>query len=394
MEAAQSLAPEVGVRGACRALRVSRATYYRRQQAPLEPKARRRPPLQLSSAEVEEVLEILHSPRFQDRSPRQVWATLLDEDQRYLCSVRTMYRVLAARGESRERRAQRRHPAYAKPELLATGPNQVWSWDLSQLKGPSKGVWYYLYLVLDIFSRYVVGWRVARREQADLATELIEASVEKQGIARDQLTLHADRGPSMTSKSVALLMSRLGVSGSHSRPYTSNDNPFSEAQFKTIKYHASYPERFGSLEDAQAYFRRFIAWYNAEHRHSELALLPPSDVHYGRAAPRLERRQAVLEQAYAQHPERFKGRVPRPGQVPEKVWINPPKEDVQEKAPGPETPGPESSRLERSDNLESSRVSIPSPLTLSPVSDVGWDERRDLNPEPAGGLRSSLRFAH
>ena len=226
------------------------------------------------------MLDVLHSERFVDAAPHQIYATLLDE-KRYLCSVRTMYRILAAEHELRERRNQCRRPAYTKPELLATGPNQVWSWDITKLKGPVKWSYFYLYVILDIFSRYVVGWMVAQRESAALARRLISASVDKQGIARDQLTLHADRGSSMTSKSLALLLSDLGVTKTHSRPYTSTDNPFSEAHFKTLKYRPEFPDRFGSPQDARALCRHFFPWYNHEHRHGGLALLTPADVHYG-----------------------------------------------------------------------------------------------------------------
>lgn len=341
MLAARSLAGQVGVQPACKALKMARATYYRRLRSSSDRKAGRKPPLKLSQEETAEVLEVLHSPRFVDRSPRQIWATLLDEDRRYLCSVRTMYRLLESRGELRERRNQLRHPKYKKPELLATQPNEVWSWDITKLKGPAKGRWYYLYVVLDVFSRCVVGWLVARREDSALAKELIRASLEKQRIARDQLTIHADRGPSMTSKSVALLLSDLGVTKSHSRPYTSNDNPFSEAQFKTVKYHPSYPERFGSPQDARAFFGRFLRWYNTEHRHSELALLTPADVHYGRAEAVLARRSETLSKVFSAHRSRFKGRFPKRGKLPTEVWINPPKSTEPSFLASPETPGPE-----------------------------------------------------
>lgn len=344
MAATRALAEQVGVQPACAALGVARATYYRRLRPSPPPETPRTPPLKLSPEETEEVLEVLHSPRFVDRSPRQIWATLLDEEGRYLCSVRTMYRILERRGELRERRNQLRHPKYEKPELLATRPNEVWSWDITKLRGPAKGVWYYLYLMLDVFSRCVVGWMVAQREQASLAKELMEASLEKQGISRDQLTIHADRGPSMTSKTLALLFSNLGVGQSHSRPYTSNDNPFSESLFKTLKYHPRYPERFGSPQDARAYFGPFLQWYNTEHRHSELALLTPADVHYGRAESILEQRAEALAQAFALNPSRFKHRSPRPGTLPERVWINTPEEKDSEEDPFlalPEAPGPE-----------------------------------------------------
>lgn len=341
MEAARGLASRVGVRPACSALGVSRATYYRRAAPATTREPRPDPPLKLSKAEADEVVEVLNSERFMDQSPRQVWATLIDEDQRYLCSVRTMYRLLEARGEVRERRDQLRRPKYKKPELLATRPNEIWTWDITKLKGPSKGSWYYLYVILDIFSRYVVGWMVARREQAGLAKTLIEATLEKQGIERDQLTLHADRGSSMTSKTVALLMSDLGVIKSHSRPYTSNDNPYSEAQFKTLKYHSSFPERFGSLQDARGFLAHFFTWYNQQHRHSRLALLTPADVHYQRAPSVLEQRKRVLLKAFSSRRNRFKNKIPRTGILPEAVWINPPKPTEDAGDPVPTTPGPQ-----------------------------------------------------
>lgn len=341
IEAARALADWVGVQPACAALGLARATYYRRTKPAKARPPRPEPPLKLASDEVETVLGVLHSRRFADRSPRQIWAALLDEQQRYLCSVRTMYRLLESRNELRERRDQLRHPKYAKPELLATRPNEVWSWDISKIRGPRKGVGYHLYVILDIFSRCVVGWLVADRETSSLARELIRATLEKQGISRDSLTIHADRGSSMVSKPVALLLSELGITKSHSRPYTSNDNPFSEAHFKTLKYHPSYPDRFGSLEDAQSYFGTLFRWYNVEHRHSGLALLTPADVHYGRAEAILARRSATLLDAFTSHPHRFKGRVPQPGALPEKVWINPPAPESESEDPRPETPGPE-----------------------------------------------------
>lgn len=342
MAATQDLARRVGIRPACSALGVARATYYRCVAPPSSPKpSQRRPPLKLTPEEQGEVLELLHSERFVDSSPRQVWATLLDDDQRYLCSVRTMYRLLESCGESRERRDQCRHPQYEKPELLATGPNEVWSWDITKLRGPGKGIWYYLYLILDVFSRCAVGWMVAPREEGRLAKELIRSTLEKQGVAEDQLSLHADLGPSMTSKTVALLLSELGVRQSHNRPYTSNDNPYSESQFKTMKYHPRYPKRVGSLQDARAFVGSFLRWYNTEHRHSSLALLTPADVHYGRAEALLKQRSATLKAAFGKHPARFKGRAPRPGNLPKAVWINPPKPEEEPFLPLVETPGPE-----------------------------------------------------
>jgi len=375
MSAAKALAPEVGVAPACAALAVPRASYYRRHRPPHDaadasmtaaPAEKPRPPLALTELERQEVLDLLHSERFVDQSPRQVWAALLDE-QRYLCSVRTMYRILEAEQEVRERRRQRRHPNYQKPELLATAPNAVWSWDISKLKGPAKWNYYYLYVILDLFSRYVVGWMVARRESAQLAKRLIAESVEKQGIERDHLVVHADRGPSMTSKSVALLLSDLGVSKSHSRPYTSNDNPYPEAQFKTLKYHPSFPERFGSLEDARGFCRSFFTWYNTQHYHTGLGLLTPRSVHYGDAEEVLEQRQQALALAFDRHPTRFKGRTPVLPRLPKAVWIN-----------KPNTP-------EESQH-DSAAVPSPEPPALPiPSFPLGRDERRRLNPEPAGG---------
>ena len=325
MKAASELSESVGVQAACNALGVARATFYRQRTSNLEPAGERpRPPLALSSQEREEVLEVLHSERFVDRSPQQIWATLLDDEKKYLCSPRTMYRILESEQEVRERRNQRRHPVYSKPELVATAPNQVWSWDITKLKGPVKWNYLYLYVVLDLYSRYVVGWLLAPRESAALAKRLFRESVSKQKISEDQLTVHADRGSSMRSKSLALLLADLGVRKSHSRPYTSNDNPFSEAQFKTLKYHPSFPARFGSLEDGRSFCCSFFQWYNTEHRHSSLAFLTPADVHYERGEEVLAQRTETLLAASAAHPKRFKGRQPTSGSLPEAVWINPP----------------------------------------------------------------------
>jgi putative transposase len=270
------------------------------------------------------VRDILNSDRFVDCTPRTVYAQLLDEGV-YLCHWRTMYRILAEHDEVRERRRQRQHPAYAKPELLATGPNQVWSWDITQLKGPAKWVHYYLYVMLDVFSRFVVGWLLAKEESAELAEQLVAESCRKQGIERDQLTLHSDRGSPMTAKSMGQLLLDLRVSQSLTRPHTPDDNPFSEAQFKTMKYRPDYPDRFAAYEEAHAWARRFFPCYNQEHRHTSLGLLTPATVHYGLAAEVTAKRQAVLQAAYEQHPERFVKGPPRPPQPPKAVWINPPK---------------------------------------------------------------------
>lgn len=322
--AAEGLSQSVGVSAACSALNLARATYYRRQKPRPEPRPRPAPPLKLSDDERQIVLDTLHSERFADQAPRSVCATLLDEDQIYHCSPRTMYRILAAEDEVRERRNQLRHPRYEKPELLATGPNQVWTWDITKLKGPAKWTYFYLYVILDLFSRLAVGWTVHRRESSAVADTLISASYEKQGIEPGQLTLHADRGPSMRSKPVAFLLADLGVTKSHSRPYTSSDNPYSEAQFKTLKYHPSFPECFGSLEDARTFGRGFFDWYNTEHRHSSLSYLTPADVHYGRGAAILAQREEVLRAAFERHSNRFKGRMPKAGSLPKAAWINPP----------------------------------------------------------------------
>jgi putative transposase len=269
------------------------------------------------------VLEVLHAPRFVDQAPAQVYAQLLDE-QRFLCSERTMYRILAAHQEVRERRAQLRHPPYAAPELLATAPNQLWSWDITKLLGPAKWTYFYLYVILDVFSRYVVGWMVACEESATLARKLIAHTCQRQGISPGSLTLHADRGSSMTSKSVALLLSDLGVTKTHSRPHVSNDNPFSEAQFKTLKYRPDFPKRFGSLVDARGHCHVFFPWYNTAHRHSGIGLLTPHEVHYGLADQRVASRAAVLAAAHAAHPERFVAGLPHPPARPTAVWINKP----------------------------------------------------------------------
>jgi putative transposase len=276
------------------------------------------------------VLDVLHEPRFADLAPAQVYATLLEEG-RYLCSIRTMHRVLAENAEVRERRNQRRHPKYVKPELCATRPNELWSWDISKLRGPAKWTYFYLYVILDVYSRYAVGWMVAHRESAALAKKLIAETHDKQGVVRGQLTLHADRGSSMTSKPVALLLADLGVTKTHSRPYVSDDNPFSEAQFKTMKYRPEFPERFGSIQDSRGFCRDFFAWYNHEHHHSALELLTAADVHHGLVDQRVAERQTVLDRAFAEHPERFAHGRPMARRPSGEVWINKP-EPVKEEA--------------------------------------------------------------
>jgi putative transposase len=334
---ARALAETVGVVSACAALEIPRAAYYRartssRESAqsssvPVESSSQRRSPRALSEDERQQVISLLDSERFVDKAPPTIFAELLDED-RYVCSVRTMYRLLAARGEVRERRNQRRHPEYAKPELLATGPNQVWSWDITKLLGPRKWTYYYLYVILDIFSRYTVGWLLAERESAELAKRLIRETVAKQEVDPQQLTIHSDRGTSMGSKLVAQLLADLGVTKSHSRPQVSDDNPYSEAQFKTLKYRPEFPGRFGSLEDGLSFCRSFFAWYNDEHRHSGVAYMTPRAMHYGESSTIHAARSAALAKAYAEHPERFVRGRPQAPALPEAAWINAPKEEA------------------------------------------------------------------
>ena len=340
MAGVHELAPLVGMTAACGALGVPRSTVYRqRRPAPgRRLTVRRRHPRALSPDEQTAVRDVLNSERFVDQAPRTVYATLLDEGQ-YLCHWRTMYRLLRADAATRERRAVRRHPVYTRPELLATGPGQVWSWDITKLRGPVPGVWYSLYVVLDIFSRMVVGWLLADREDALLAERVLAGACQRAGIAPSHLTIHADRGAPMISKVVAELLVDLGVCRSHSRPTVSNDNPYSEAQFKTMKYGPTYPERFASLADARVWVTTFVAWYNQEHRHSGLGLLTPAMVHSGAADAVVAARQAVLTAAAATQPERFVRGQPTPPAVPTAAWINPPQTAA--------TPADDPARLKR-----------------------------------------------
>jgi len=319
------LALTVGVRTACAALGVSRAYYYRqrRRAAPPRPRGGGQQPRALSAAERQAVLDVLHDARFRDAAPAEVYATLLEEGT-YLCSQRTMYRLLTAAQEVRERRDQARHPAYTRPELLATRPNEVWSWDITKLRSTEKWTYYYLYVILDVFSRYVVGWMIGLRETAELAQDFIGETAAKQGIDPGTLTLHADRGSSMTSKPVALLLTDLGITKSHSRPHVSNDNPYSESQFKTLKYRPDFPHQFVSVEEARAFCQTFFPWYNTEHHHSGLGLHTPEAVHYGLAAARQLVRAEALHIAYAAHPERFVRKPPIAPAIPTAAWINKP----------------------------------------------------------------------
>jgi putative transposase len=335
----EQLAETVGVSAACQALDVPRSSLYRTRKVTEPPVAPASvvSPRALLPTEKAEVRQVLNSARFADQAPREVYASLIDEGK-YLCSWRTMYRILNENQELRERRNQLRHPNYAKPELLATQPNQLWSWDITKLLGPTKWTYYYLYNILDVFSRYSVGWLIAERESASLAEDLITATCVRQGIQAGQLTIHADRGSSMSSKPLALLMADLGVTKTHSRPHVSNDNPFSEAQFKTLKYRPDYPEHFGCQADARTWAGEFFRWYNYEHHHSAIGLLTPADVHFGRAQTILDQRQQVLHAAFLKNPERFVKGPSIPTQVPTAVWINPPNLPLPAEKPSPSSP--------------------------------------------------------
>jgi putative transposase len=324
MSAVEQLGQQVGIAAACRSLQLARSSVYRTRQPQPAAQPRPTPSRALSPQERTQVREMLNSERFQDQAPRQVYAKLLDEGQ-YLCHWRTMYRILEAHQEVCERRQVRRHICYTKPELLASGPNQVWSWDITQLKGPAKWLYFYLYVVLDVFSRYVVGWLVAEQESAELAEILIAETCLNQEIQPGQLTLHSDRGGPMKSKQVTQLLVDLGIIKSHSRPHVSDDNPYSEAHFKTLKYRPDYPDRFADLQHARQWGHLVFTWYNHDHYHSALGLLTPASVHYGRAEFILTQRQQVLQAAYAAHPDRFVKGLPVVPVPPQEVWINQPK---------------------------------------------------------------------
>ena len=357
---------ELGVAPTCAAIGLSRATYYRHRFPTYGPRRRPSPPpRKLPPVERQKVLDVLHEPRFVDWAPAQVHAQLLDEGV-HLCSRRTMHRILAENVESRERRNQLRHPQYDKPELLATKPNEVWSWDITKLLGPEKWTYFYLYVVLDIFSRYVVGWLLASSEWQGHAKQLMAECCERQGIEPGQLTIHSDRGGPMRGKTVAQLYADLGVTKTHSRPHVSNDNPFSEAQFKTLKYRPEFPKRFGSQEDARNCSDDLINWYNDEHHHSALGWLTPHDVHYGLAAQRLAARAAVLEAAYRAHPERFVHGPPKPPTLARAVWINPPENKCQKDEAEPKGPAPSVLSPERRSGCSSAEPYPPSRLAGAP----------------------------
>jgi putative transposase len=359
IQTTEVLGQNLGLSMACDILRVPRsAIYVARQPAPMAGPVKPSPERALSETERTQVRETLNSERFVDCAPRAVYATLLDEET-YLCSASTMYRILAENSEIRERRDQLRHPNYAKPELLATGPNQVWTWDITKLLGPTKWTYFYLYVMLDIFSRYVVGWLLADRESSHLAEALMTEACLQQNIQPNQLTIHADRGSPMIAKPVALLLADLGVLRSHSRPHVSNDNPFSEAQFKTLKYRPDYPKYFGSQFEARTWSRDFFPWYNTEHRHSGIGYFTPAAVHYGTASRIFIDRQRTLQLAYTAHPERFVKGLPVPPALPTAVWINPPKVGA----------GPTPAVVEAGDPVGNSERSAE--LSTSPQSQIG-----------------------
>jgi len=360
MRTVTEIGPRLGIAPTCAALEVARASYYRGLKPQVELPPRPTPARALPAEERQAVLDVLHEPRFVDLAPAEVYATLLDDD-RYLCSERTFYRVLAENAEVRERRDQIRHPRYAAPQLLATRPNQLWSWDITRLLGPTKWTYYYLYVLLDVFSRYVVGWTLAARERAAIAEQLIAESCERQRIEPGQLTVHADRGAAMTSKPVALLLADLGATQSHSRPHVSNDNPYSEAQFKTLKYRPDFPDRFGSLEHGRSFCGDFFPWYNTEHHHVGLGLFTPHDVHFGLAAAKRDKRARVLAEAFAKNPERFPNGRPSPRPLPTAAWINPPKEHVE----GKEVENPPTSESDPI-TIEALRASLEAALERKP----------------------------
>jgi putative transposase len=379
MRAIAELAAHIGLRSACRAFALNRAVVYRdriRHRSTVSRHAlrvRSRPPLALSSAERELLLGLLDSERFADMAPAAVFATLLDEG-RYHGSIRTMYRFLAAANQAGERRNQRVHPVYTKPELLAIAPNEVWSWDITKLRGPVKWSYYHLYVILDIYSRYVVGWMIAHRETAELAEQLIADTIAKQNIAPGTLTLHADRGTSMRSKPVAALLVDLQVAKTHSRPHVSDDNPYSEAQFKTLKYRPDFPDRFGSIEDARAHCQQFFQWYNHEHRHGGIGLMPPAAIHDGSAVALTAQRTVTLAAAFIAHPLRFKGVAPKPPTLPTAAWINPPKPDSHALNAAAQT----SSNIQ-SEGTPNPRVTLRSPLLGVPMRSISSEVQQKLS---------------
>lgn len=356
----------------CAGLGVARASYYRRQRPNPVAITPRSHPRALSGNERQGVLGILNSERFWDQAPGEIYATLLDEGK-YLCSERTMYRILADNQQVKERRDQLRHPRYQAPELIASRSNEVWSWDITKLLGPTKWTYFYLYVILDIFSRYVVGWMLAYRESAELAKRLIEQTIEREKIEPGSLTLHADRGSSMTSQPVAFLLAGLGVTKSHSRPYVSNDNPYSESQFKTMKYRPEFPERFGCYQDADRFCTEFFPWYNHVHHHSGVAYLTPYEVHYGMAQQRRDQRAEVLKEAFGKNPQRFVRGLPQPALLPTAAWINKPKQNHL-----PESTGARNSSILTTEQKNGFHNCF---ITNDPPSAKGQDQGENLSSE-------------
>lgn len=325
LDSAVSLSNKVGVKPACQSLNYPRSSYYRHisSKPAIQTILHKRHHLRINNNKRLEILKLLNSERFMDKAPATIHANLLD-DGIYICSERTMYRILAENQQVKERRKGHRKNNFAKPELLAERVNQVWSWDITKLKTNKKWRYFHLYVIMDIFSRYVVGWMIAERESEVLAQKLIKQTCFNQQIEPNQLYLHADRGASMKSKAVAQLLIDLKVEKSHSRPHTSNDNPYSEAQFKTLKYHVDFPDRFNNMTEAKLFCQKFFEWYNHEHKHAGIAMLSPYDVHYHKADVILKKRQAVLDEAFARHPERFSKKRPECRKLPRNVWINKP----------------------------------------------------------------------
>lgn len=330
--------PVTGVLPILAALGLPRATFYRQRTPQYGPSAPRPTPARaLTEVERVSVLDVLHSERFMDRAPADVVATLADEGK-YLASERTMYRILDDNHEVRERRNQLRHPEYKRPELIATGPNQVWSWDITKLKTFKKFVYLHLYVLLDIFSRYAVGWMLARHENAARAKRLITETCERQDVKEHQLVLHSDRGAPMRSGTLAQLLATLDVASSFSRPHVSNDNPFSESQFRTLKYSPGFPDRFGGIDDGLAHCKAFFHWYNTEHHHSGIAFLTPHQVHHGEHQAALQRRHRAKMEAWEAHPTRFINGPPSVEVLPPAVYINPPATEPTQSPTTPKAP--------------------------------------------------------
>lgn len=320
------LSAKVGTKKACNGFGIPRSSYYYWKNPDSKTvlhRDRKLPDFAYTNAEKHEILNVMNSDIYMNQTPYEIYASQLDEGK-YICSVRTMYRILSENDQVKERRKIRMSTNYKKPELLATKSNQIWTWDITKLKGPEKWTYFYLYVMIDIFSRFVVGWMVAFRELSSLAKEFITETYKRQNIKRDQLTIHADRGTSMKSQPVAFLLSDLGVTKSHSRPYVSNDNPYSESHFKTMKYRPEFPERFNSLAEAREFCRSFFDWYNKDHYHSGIGFLTPESIHYGFAENILENRKKVLLNAFEKNPKRFRSKKPKLKNLPKSVWINKP----------------------------------------------------------------------